>query len=128
MGTAGDLLPFRRCLTFFSFSPFLVKGPGRGVCKVQDRWHWEGKEREPELKQQQEHDVNRDDGFASATLRQNSYKRQVLVILQQMCLFLDKLQWMLLSLYMSSSLYFVRKATMHYIIDTGMKSSAIGLC
>ena len=80
MGTAGDLLPSRRCLSVFRFSPFLVKGSGRGVCKVQDRWHQEGEERESELKQQQEHGVNRNDGFTPAVLRQNSYKRQVLVV------------------------------------------------
>lgn len=45
-----------------------------------------------------------------------------------MCLFLNKLQWILSSLDMSSSLYVVQKAAMCYIILTGMKYSAIALC
>ena len=72
MGTTGHLSAIQKMLFVFSFSPFLVKGSGKGVCKVQDRWHQEGEERESELKQQQEHNMNRNDGFTPAVLRQNS--------------------------------------------------------
>lgn len=54
VGTAGDLLPSKICLSVFSFSPFLVKESGGRDWKVPDRWHREGKERELEFQQQQE--------------------------------------------------------------------------
>lgn len=67
------LLPCRRCLSVFSFSPFLVKVSSRGVHNVQDRWHRDGK------RGSQSSSSNRNDGFTPAVLSQDSYKRQVLV-------------------------------------------------
>lgn len=68
------LLPSRRCLSVFSFSPFLVKVWSRGIHEVQDRWHWVGK------RGSQSSSSNRNDGFTPAVLSQDSYKRQVLVV------------------------------------------------
>ena len=70
VSAAGNLPPSSPSV--FSFSPFLVKESSRGDCKVQDRWHQEGKERESEFQQQQEQDVNRNDGFSPAVLLQKT--------------------------------------------------------
>lgn len=109
VGTTGDLLPSRRCLSVFSFSPFLVKGSGslKGTGQVAS-----GRER----------------GSQSSHSSRNTMDSALQCLNKKdKCLFLDKLWWMLLSLYMSSSLYFVQKAAVHYIIATGMESSAMGL-
>lgn len=68
------LLPSRRCLAVFSFSPFLVKVSSRGVHKVQDGWHWDKKWGS------QNSSSKRNDGFTPVVLSQDSYKTQVLVI------------------------------------------------
>lgn len=68
------LLPSRRCLSVFSFSPFLVKVSSREVHEVQDGWQWVGK------RGSQSSSSSRNDGFTPVVLSQDCYKRQVLVI------------------------------------------------